>query len=139
MAQVTILKVVEGESHLVLRVHLESDGTGELTNYPILRPSELMPPRRDNKPTFRIMQIWCGFVWFDVTLAAGTTAPVPLWTVSRETGPHVDFRSFGGLVDQNVYASPPGETDGVLVLSTNGFAPVGSAGSLVLELRKTNE
>lgn len=138
MAQVTTIKVVEGNSAVVFRVNLLSDGSGELLNYPIIRPSDLVPARQNNRPTFRIMQAWYGMVWFDVTINAGTLQPVPLWTFARDCDSHVDFRSFGGLLDQNVYVVPPNDDSGVLTITTNGFSTLGSQGSIVLSLVKTN-
>ena len=138
MAQVTTVKVVEGNAHLVIRFNFLSDGTGELVNYPLLAPSELFPPRPNNKPAFRIMQAWYGMVWFDMTLQAGTLMPVTLWTLARDCDSHTDFRCFGGILDQNVYAVPSSDDNGILTVTTNGFQPLGSAGTLVLELRKTN-
>lgn len=136
--QITTTKVVEGESLLVIRVNLLSDGSGELVNVPFLSPSDLVPPRANNRPTFRIAQLWYGLVWFDVTIGAGTLQPVPIWTIARDCDSHVDFRSFGGLLDQNVYSSPPNDDNGVLTITTNGFAPVGSQGTITLSLVKTN-
>lgn len=138
MAQVTTQKVVEGSSHLVIRINLLSDGSGELINYPILSPSDLKPPRKNNKPTFRIMQAWYGLVWFDVTVYAGTLVPVTLWTFARDCDSHIDFRSFGGVLDQNVYSVPPSDDSGILNITTNGFAQLNSQGTIVLELRETN-
>ena len=138
MAQVTVIKVVEAH-FLVIRVNLvNNDGGGELLNYPILSPSDLNPPRANNRPTFRILQMWYGAVWFDFTIGAGTLTPVPLWTVARDCDSHIDFRSFGGLVDQNVYAVPPDDDNGVLTISTNGFNTLGSQGTIVLSLSKTS-
>jgi hypothetical protein len=117
---------------------MASDGSGELVNYPVLAPSELVPPRPNNKPAFRIMQVWYGLVWFDVTFQAGTLFPVTLWTAPRDADTHTDFRSFGGLLDQNVYAVPPSDDNGILTITTNGFQPLGSNGVIILELRKTN-
>lgn len=139
MAQVTIIKVVESDANIVIRINLQSDGTGELVNYPILSPQDLRPPRRGNQPCFRLNQIWWGLVWFDATLSAGTLNPVDLWTIARDSNVHVDFRSFGGLVDQNVYPLPPVVDDGVLLLSTNGFAVPGSRGTITLQIAKTTE
>lgn len=136
--QITIIDVVEGESALVVRVNLLSNGSGELVNEPFLLPSDLQPPRKNNRPTFRIEQLWWGLSWFDVTIGAGTLVPVTLWTIARDSGTHVDFRSFGGLIDQNVYTAPPNDDNGVLTFSTNGFATAGSQGTIVLALRKTN-
>ena len=138
MAQVTTVKVTESDSSLVLRVNLLSDGSGELVNFPFLSPSDLNPPRPPNAPTFRIMELWYGAVWFDFTLLAGTLSPVVLWTVARDCDSHNCFEEFGGILDQNVYASPPVVDDGALLISTNGFAQAGSQGTIVLRLRKTN-
>lgn len=139
MGQVTVQKVVEGQSHLVLRVDLAGDGTGELENYVILSPMDLNPPKRDVIPAFRIMQIWYGMVWFDVTFKAGSVVPRTLWALARDCDSHVDFRSFGGLIDPVAYTSPTADDDGKLLMSTNGFNVAGSAGTIVLELRKTNQ
>lgn len=138
MAQVTIIKVVEGPSNITIRVNLLSDGSGELVNYPILAASDLNPPFPNKSPSFRLAQAWYGMVWFDATLSTGTLSPVTLWTFARDCDSHVDFRSFGGLVDQNVYLNPPVVDDGILLLSTNNFATTGSQGTLVLSLVKTN-
>jgi len=139
MGQVLVRKVNEGSSHVVIRVDLLSDGTGELENYVILSPSDLRPPFRNVIPAFRVRQMWYGMVWFDITLKTGTIVPTVLWTIARDCDSHVDFRSFGGLLDAAVYSNPTPDDDGKLSISTNGFAPVGSAGSLVIELAKTNQ
>ena len=138
MSQITVTKVVEGASHVVIRVDLLGDGTGELDGHVILAPSDLNPASPNNVPAFRLMQVWYGLIWFDVALSVGTIIPSPLWSVSRDSGCHADFRSFGGLLDLNVYNSPPSDDNGKLTLSTNGLLK-GSIGSLVLELRKTNQ
>lgn len=138
MAQVTVIKTVEGPSNIIIRVTMLSDGTGELVNYPILAGADLDPSRLGVRPLFNIRQAWYSMVWFDFTLYAGTTFPAPLWTFARDCDSHIDFRSFGGILDPNVYLKPPPVDDGVLTISTNNFAPVGSQGSLVLEIQKTN-
>ena len=140
MTQVTVRKVVEGESHLVLRINMLSNGVeGELNDYAVLTPDMLKPARKANKPAFRIMQIWYGLVWYDVTFRCNGVEPSTLWTLARDCDSHTDFRSFGGLIDGGVYDHPPvGDFYGTLMMSTNGFGPAGSQGSIVLELRKTN-
>lgn len=136
--QVTTLKVVEGESTVVVRVNLLSDGSGELINVPFFSPSDLVPPRPNNRPTFRIDQIWYAMVWFDVTISVDALQPVPLWTLAKDCDSHIDFRSFGGLIDPNAYLSPPSLDSGVLLLSTNNFTAVGSQGTLVIAMTKLN-
>ena len=137
MSQVTITNVAEGDSHLIKRIDFLSDGVGgELEHYVVISPTDLNPSRPNTATAFRIMQIWSGLVYFDVTFGFGTLAPRQCWTTTRDHAAHVDFRCFGGLMD---YATaPPSDVDGKLWISTNGFAPVGSRGTVVLELRKTN-
>lgn len=139
MGQVTVRKIVEGSSHLVLRVDMVSDGTGELTDYVILSPMDLVPQRSNDIPAFNIVQAWYSMVWFNVVLKVGTVIPITLWTFAKDCDSHIDFRSFGGLVDPNVYNNPPSDDNGKLTISTLGFAPAGSVGSMVFELRKTNQ
>ena len=136
MAQVTVTKIVEGPAHLVVRLDFLSDGSGELAHEVVVSPSDLVPARENNKPCFRVMQAWFGLVWFDVTIGFGTLQPEPIWTIARDTCSHTDFRSFGGLRDKDTV--PPGDENGKLWVSTNGFAAAGSQGSVVLELRKLN-
>lgn len=139
MAQVTVTKVVEGDAQLVVRLDMLSDGvSGELVNYPVIYPSDLNPARKNNRPAFRIMQVWYGLVWFDVTFKAAGVIPSTLWTLARDCDSHTDFRSFGGIIDSGVYTTPPANDYGILTLTTNGFAQLGSQGTIVLELRKTN-
>ncbi len=138
MAQVTVIKAVEGSSNIVIRVNLVSDGSGELINYPILSASDLNPPSLNRFPSFYIKQAWWGFVWFDVTAFAGTLQPAQLFTFPRDTHNHIDFRSFGGILDQNVYITPPDDDSGVLNITTNNFV-LGSQGTLVLDIMKTSK
>lgn len=138
MAQVTVIKAVEGQSNVIIRINMVSDGSGELVNYPIFAASDLNPPKRNISPSFNLVQAWYSMIWYDVVLFAGTLAPVQLWAFARDCDSHIDFRSFRGILDQNVYASPPVVDDGVLNISTNNFAPLGSTGTLVFELQKTN-
>ena len=137
MGQVTVTKVVEGPGHLVIKIDLLSDGTGELENYVVLSPSDLNPRAADKAPAFSLLQVWYGLVWFDVAIKSGTLAPAPMWTLPRDLD-HIDFRSFGGIQDVNVYSNPPADDNGKLTISTNGFDQAGSSGTIVLELRKTS-
>ena len=137
MGQVTVRKVVEGPTGLVLRVDFAGNGTGELLNEVIFSPAQLAKvPVPKTIPTFRLMQAWYGMVWFDVSLKVGSLVPKPIWTFTSDSGDHVDFRSFGGLIDPDVYSTQPPDTDGKLLISTNGLL-LGSSGSLVFELKLT--
>lgn len=139
MAQVTIIKVVEGLSNITIRVNLLSNGTGELKNYPILAATDLNPTFPVGVPSFNVRQAWWGFVWFDVALFTGTLQPAAIFTFPRDTNNHVDFRSFGGLLDQNVYTNPLADDNGILNITTNNFGgSPGASGTLILEIQKTN-
>ena len=137
MAQVTATKVVEGSSHVVVAFNMVSDGSGELNNYVIFSPSDLNPPRPNNQPTFRIVQLWYGCVWFDVSILFASNTPRLAWTIARDCDSHNDFRSFGGFID---YQGNPAQADysGQLMLSTNEFGTVGSVGTITMELRLLN-
>ena len=137
MPQVTTVKVVEGDSHLVIRVNFLGDGLADLEKFVILSPSDLVPPRPNNAVAFRLMQAWFGLSNFDVQLGYNSVVNAqPAWTLAKGTDSHVDFRSFGGLMD---YATlPPTDVDGKLWVNTYGLTTVGQVGSLVLELRKAS-
>ena len=138
MGQVTVRKVVEGPTGLTLRVDFAGDGTGELDNAVIFSPEDLATvPVPKTIPTFRLNQAWFGMVWFDVVLRVGSLAPKPIWTFARDSGDHIDFRSFGGLIDPDVYSVQPPDTDGKLLISTNQLI-LGSVGTMVLELKLTS-
>ena len=128
---ITTKKIGEGPNHLVLHVFMQSDGA-ELDNYVLLAPSDLNPAL-PVKPALRIMRVWYGFSWFDVTLKFGGITPRPVWTLPRDIQ-EFDFTIFGGIKD--VTTSPPSDQDGKILISTNDFAPAGSQGSLVIEFRK---
>jgi len=136
MPQVTVTKLVEGEAHVVIRLVLLADGSGNLRREVIFSPTDLVPPRKANRVTFRIMQIWYGMSGFDAEFGFNVISPEPAWTLARGTDSWVDFRLFGGLLQ--FPETPPEDVDGKLWLSTTGFITAGQTGSFVLELRKTN-
>ena len=136
MPQVTVKKIVEGDAHLVVRVVLLSDGSGDLVKEVLVSPLDLNPPRKANRTTLRIMQIWYGMSNFDAEFGFNLLTPDAAWTVAKGTDSHVDFRNFGGLMEYPTV--PPEDVDGKLWLSTAGFTVAGQTGSFVLELRKTN-
>lgn len=134
MAQVTTTILDEGPSNLVLHAFFSSDGyEGELVNSILLTPAMLTPPL-SVKPHLIIMQVWYSMVWFDITLSWGDTVPRPFLTLARDTKTHGDFRHFGGYPDKAT--TPLAGQNGNLLLSTNGFQPAGSQGSLTIEFLK---
>jgi hypothetical protein len=138
MSQVLVKTISEGETSIIIRVDMLSDGvTGELVQFPILKPTQLNPPHKNNGPAFRLIQAWYGLVWFDVILGTNTLHPQQLWTIARDSSSHVCFRDFGGLADPCIWEVPPDDDQGTLWISTNGFAPAGSQGTIVLDIKKT--
>ena len=138
MAQVTTRKLVEGPTGLVLRVDFAGDGTEELENEVILSPEDLeVVPNPKNIPAFRLMQAWYSMIWFDTVLKVGTVTPQVIWPLARDNGNYIDFRSFGGLVDSDIFVPGLPVTDGKLTVSTNDLI-LGSIGTLILDLQLTD-
>jgi hypothetical protein len=129
----TVVKQIlsEGASKLVLYVYLESDGSeGEFTNYVLLDPAvDLTPPLLSTQLT--VLQVWYNFSWFDATLSFDDLTPYPNWTFTRDADGYKDFRYFGGLKDRAGI-----DHTSKLLLSTRDFAPLGSKGNIVIELKK---
>ena len=144
MPQILVKKLEEGPSRVLIRVDLfNNDGSGELVNQVIFSGTDCkpaIPVLGPPSPVFRIMQVWYGMVWFDVTMGMGTLQPEDCWTLTRDSAVHVDFTYLGGLVDPAYYdnpaGNPPSDDNGRLWISTNGFNTVGSRGSLIIELKK---
>lgn len=137
MSQVSVAKITESESHVVVSVQIQGDGTGELNKFVILSPADLVPARRNVRATFRIMEVWYGLVWFDVVLGFGTVLPQQAWTLARDGQNHACLEEFGGMLDPAALLVPPPDDDGKLWISTNSLV-LGSKGSIVLDLQKTN-
>lgn len=122
-----------GASNLVLHIHLEQDGAlgGELENHVIVDPADYGLPKY---PSLRLMKAWYSGVWFDLTLKFGGLVPRTIWTFPRDGDSHVDFSCIGGLADRG--DPPPSDDNGKVVVSTSGFAELGSQGVIVLAFKK---
>lgn len=132
-----------GVKSFLVHFSFESDGVeGELKNYVLVDPAvdyEFMEEgklRSLVRPV--ISQIWYSQAWYDSVLYFDSLVPVHSWTLSRDGSGYYDFRYFGGISDR--YTPPQdqfgSDRTGKILLTTNGFAPLGSMGCLVLELRK---
>ena len=133
-----------GSRNLILHVHLKSDGyEGELDKHVladpelydgVFTPNIILPNMK-----LTLMQVWYSFNWFDGLISFDDTSPVPCWSLPRDSENHVDFRYFGGLAHRYIdpQTSKGTARTGKLLLSTNGFAPLGSEGTLVLEIKKS--
>lgn len=122
-------KIVDGPTAAVIHYFIESDGiVGEMDRVVI------MDPQVDFAPTVEkvsIVKIWSSLAVFDGLLEFNALEPVPVWVISPDTGSEVCFRDFGGLKDKSTVAS-----DGKLMLSTSGFSPAGSKGTLIITYKK---
>ncbi len=140
---VTQTIISEGYKKAVVQFYFESDGNeGEFTNRVIFNPNTdfLVPyplPIDPNSITqyparkVTITQMWTSASWFDMTLSFDGATIVPSFVIARDCDFYLDFRYFGGLKDR-VNDVPTGN----ILLSTKDFAPLGSNGFLVLEIKK---
>ena len=119
----------DGPTKATVSFYFESDGVeGELTNYVLIDPAvdfSTMPSK------LTVRQVWYGFSWFDGLLTFDDLSPYPSWMLTRDSGGYYDFRYFGGIVDRSGI-----DRSGKLFFTTNGFAPAGSIGTLVIEILK---
>lgn len=137
-----ILKTIlqNGSKSLLLHIYLESDGNeGELVNYPIFDPRTDLDEGvaiRYARPTVR--QIWHSFAWFDGLLSFDDLIPSPSWVLHRDAASYTDLRYFGGIKERYTEPKDKASSDrtGRVLLSTNDFAPLGSQGTMVLEIWK---
>lgn len=127
--------------------YFESDGVeGELKNYILWDTQQSYDTPQTNFDILpadpyvllRLSQAWWSFSWFDGALTYNDTNPTPFWILARDNSNYMDFRYFDGLADrvQSGIAQQDWPFSQVM-FSTNGFAPAGSVGTLVLEFRKT--
>ena len=129
-----------GSKSLIVHVYLESDGVeGELTNYVLIDPDVDYPEdlgSRNPRPVVR--QVWHSFGWFDGLLSFDDLVPAPSWLLQRDSASYSDFRYFGGIKER--YEDPDtkegSDRTGKVLLTTTDFAPLGSTGTMVLEIWK---
>ena len=133
-----------GSRTFLLHVYLQNEGyEGELTNY-VLADPELYHSVFTHKiiqPNMKltVTQVWYSFNWFDGMLSFDDLNPVPCWLLPRDASNYADFRYFGGLAHRVVDPKTGKVNDrtGKLLLSTSGYAPAGSSGTMVIEVRKS--
>jgi len=141
-----IIKTVlqNGSRSIILHVYMESDGVGkELENYVLIDPETFYTEigsefsKKLVRPT--LTQAWYSFSWFDTLVSFDDLVPTPSWMLARDGANHVDFRCFGGIKDRYAFPKDASSSDrtGRILLSTTNFAPYGSKGTLILELRKS--
>ncbi len=136
--------ISEGTQKAVIQFYFESDGNeGEFTNRLIFDPStDFNVPWTQQKDIsgyapvlaakqMSIMQAWSSTSWFDITLSYDGTVVSPSFVFARDCDFYLDFRYFGGLKDRENQ-----DPTGKLLVSTKDFAPLGSNGFLILEVKK---
>jgi len=128
-----------------MHVYLDSEeDEKELVNHNLIDPTDYDSDAdilTDPLMRLTVTQLWHSFSGFDALLSFDYTTPVPSWVMTQNTGPHVDFRHFGGLADryQGVENKDGTNRQGVILLSTSGFITPGARGSLIVELRKNKK
>ena len=138
----TIIKttLANGSKSLILHFYLESDGNeGELVNYVLVDPAVDYPADLGSQnPRPVVRQIWHSFAWFDGLVSFDDLVPAPSWLLQRDNAGYTDLRYFGGIKER--YIDPKDKTGsdrtGKVLLTTTDFAPLGSTGTLVLEIWK---
>jgi len=138
---VTLLN--EGTKYSTMHVYMESDGTGELVDYPFFDPKTdfqiPIPQQIDEStgqlrvPEYTIRKVWHSAAWFDVILGWDSVTPSRVIVLARDTDFEQDFTSFGGIKDRTPMQNLP---TGRLTMTTRDFAATGAAGYFVLEIRK---
>lgn len=122
----------KGPRNFVMHVYLEQEGVdqGELNNAVLIDPVEDFGITKG--ATLRLREAWFSLAWFDLTIKYAGLVPRPIWTFTRDTGNHVDFKWMHGLADRAAQNPPLPEDNGKVLMSSNGFGLVGSQGTLVL-------
>ena len=124
-------KLAEGSKRAIFHFYLEGDGSGEFLDYVLLDPQEDFELPFGKTATLSITKVWWGSAVYDSVLKFNALVPLPVWVISAESGPEVSFEYFGGLNDYSTL-----ESDGKILISTNGFAVAGTLGSMILEVKK---
>lgn len=128
--------IMDGPSHVVLHVFIQSDGiSADLDNYVLLDPNTELDPVMPQRRDLTVKQIWSELSIFSARLAFNATTPWPFWTLAPGGEVNKDWRFFGGIRDNS--DSPYGlDSDGKLLLSTEGLSDAAAQGGFVLWLQK---
>ena len=129
---VTTRKLVEGGGVLVFHVSLENTEGGELTDYVILKPSDLQPPLAG--PSLRVLRIQSALPSFSAILKFDGKPKRHIWALPVGGVSAYDFADLGGIADDQT--APPADRNGQLLISTTGYSPKGSYGTFILKIRR---
>lgn len=134
---VKITKLLDGPRNAVFHVFLQSDGSGELTDYTLIDPTVDFNPALPARPIMTIQEIWYTTVGFDLRLEFDSLVDNQQWVIGGNSGNgsgtnHICFNKFGGLKDRGGL-----DSNGKLLITTTGFTTANvDQGSLVLMIRK---
>ena len=130
----TVTKIMEGERHAVFHVYLKSDGvTGELTDFVIADPAADLNPVLNAVPSMTIEQLWYDLDGFGARLEFDYLVDdTAAWTLSGNSGTHIDFSNIGGLKDRSNVLDGTGK----LMITTSGFSSSSDNGTIIIKVRK---
>jgi len=133
---ISVLKMMDGPSHVTLHCFLKSDGVaGELVNQVLLDPATDLVPAMPRRQDLIVKQVWYELAGFSLTFAFDAPTPWPFWTLTPNNGVQHDWRFIGGIRD---YSSAVAGLDstGKLLMSTQGFTTAAASGAFILWLEK---
>lgn len=119
--------IVDGSRNLVVKVHIDGDGSGEETNTVLIDASTYTPAFTDLK----LMKIQSNFVGFTAELIWDATTNVHGWEIPDYEQVQ-EFREVGGIPN----SAGPGKTGDVLITTTGLGA--GDTGHALLYFKKKN-
>lgn len=129
MSNIVKTKLSDGPQKAIFEFYIENDGIEtELQNYVLVDPLVDFDTPVDQ---MTLLQVWYSFSWFDGLLSFDDLVDTPSWMLTRDAGGYFDFRYFGGIKDRSGI-----DHTGKLFLTTNGFSPLGSIGTLIVEIKK---
>ena len=132
MANIVKRKIILGGSVVIYAIYLKSDGaTGELVNLTLIDPVvDLGLPA---KSRLTLDELTYNFAGFDASInfASGLIEPTFKWVLSEGTNHPVDFRTYGGLIDDSGL-----DGTGRLQITTTGFTSTVDQGSMLIKVRK---
>lgn len=140
----------DGTQKAVMHFYLESDGVGGEFNNEVLidpyvdfsvLPTEQRDPDYDGPGlvghveifNLTILQVWSATAWFDFKLSWDASPPVPFFVWARDSEFKIDMRHFSGMQPAKFDLNEP---TGKILITTSNFAPLGSAGMIIIEFRK---
>lgn len=129
--QLIITKLVDGPKRAVFHIFMNADGTGELVNEIVIDPDTDFVQPAPKPYALTLMKVWYSHAVFDVTIAFDGIDQSPAWVTTPGADTYTCFEYFGGIKARSVE-----QPTGRVLISTNGFATIGSTGVLILEVRK---